>query len=65
MKGIRKYVLESWDELINKVTWPAWNQLQGSSILVLVATFLIAGIIYLMDSAFGNLMKLIYNNIFN
>jgi preprotein translocase subunit SecE len=65
METIRKYVRESWDELMHKVSWPTWKQLQSSSVLVLVATFIIAGIIYLMDSAFGNLLKLIYNNIFN
>ena len=59
MEGIKRYLVDSWDELMHKVTWPGWNQLQGSSILVLVATFLIAGVIYLMDSAFGQLMKLV------
>jgi len=65
MDTIKNYVSDSWNELMHKVSWPTWTQLQSSSVLVLVATFLIAAIIYLMDSAFGNLMKLIYNNIFN
>jgi len=44
---------ESYDELVYKVTWPSWKQLQSSSILVLVASLIIAGIIFLMDYVFG------------
>ncbi len=65
MQAVRRYIIDSWDELMHKTSWPNWNQLQSSSVLVLVATFIIAAIIYAMDSAFGQLMKLIYNNIFN
>ena len=65
MAGIKKYIEDSVDELKNKVSWPTWSELQSSAIVVLVAAFIIAGVIYLMDSAFGNIMKVIYNNIFN
>ena len=44
---------ESYDELVHKVTWPSWKQLQSSSILVLVASLIIAGIIFVMDYVFG------------
>ena len=44
---------ESYDELVYKVTWPSWKQLQSSSILVLVASLIIAGIIFVMDYVFG------------
>jgi preprotein translocase subunit SecE len=44
---------ESYDELVHKVTWPSWKQLQSSSILVLVASVIIALIIFLMDYIFG------------
>jgi|TARA_B110000285_G_scaffold226696_1_gene286855 preprotein translocase subunit SecE len=65
MAGIKTYIEDSVDELKNKVSWPTWSELQSSAIVVLVAAFIIAGVIYLMDSAFGNIMKVIYNNIFN
>ena len=65
MAGFRAYIEETVDELVNKVSWPTWQELQSSSIIVLVATFIVALLIYLMDSAFGNVMKMIYNNIFN
>jgi len=44
---------ESYDELVHKVTWPSWKQLQSSSILVLIASVIIALIIFLMDYLFG------------
>jgi preprotein translocase subunit SecE len=44
---------ESYNELVHKVTWPTWKQLQSSSILVLVASVIISLIIFLMDYVFG------------
>ncbi len=63
MSEIKKYVLESFDELKNKVSWPTWKELQSSSILVLVASFIIAIMIYLMDLGFGQLMKAVYKTL--
>ena len=54
------YIKDSYDELMNKVSWPSWSELQSSSIVVAIATVIIALIIYIMDSAFSNAMKLFY-----
>ena len=54
------YIKESYDELMNKVSWPSWSELQSSSIVVAIATVIIALIIYVMDSVFDNAMKLFY-----
>ena len=54
------YIKESYDELMNKVSWPTWSELQSSSIVVAIATVIIALIIYIMDSAFSNVMNLFY-----
>jgi preprotein translocase subunit SecE len=51
--SLRTTFRESYDELLHKVTWPTWKQLQSSSILVLVASAIIAIIIFLMDYIFG------------
>jgi len=64
MASIKTYIAESVDELTNKVSWPTWPELQSSGIVVLVATFIIAILIYLMDLGFGQLMDVIYNTIF-
>ena len=55
------YIKESYDELINKVSWPSWSELQSSSIVVAIATVIIALIIYAMDSVFSNVMNLFYS----
>jgi len=60
MAKIGEYIKESTDELLNKVSWPTWAELQSSAVIVLVASVIFAIIIYLMDTSFSNLMKLIY-----
>jgi preprotein translocase subunit SecE len=51
MEKIKEYVSASYDELINRVTWPTWSELQSSTVLVLVASLLIALVVFGMDSA--------------
>ena len=55
------YIKESYDELMNTVSWPSWSELQSSSIVVAIASAIIALIIYVMDSAFSNVMNLFYS----
>ena len=57
----KSYIKESYEELVNKVSWPTWSQLQNSSVVVAIATLIIALIIYLMDQVFSNIMKVFYN----
>lgn len=64
MAGFRTYIEEATDELLNKVSWPTWKELQSSSIIVLVASFIVALIIYLMDFSFGQILGFIYEQIF-
>jgi len=51
--GIRTYIEEIITELTTKVSWPSWEDLQTSSIIVLVTSVLLALLIFLMDYAFG------------
>ena len=44
----QSYIKSSYDELVNKVSWPSWSELQSSSIVVAIASIIIALIIYLM-----------------
>lgn len=55
------YIKSSYDELINKVSWPSWSELQSSTIVVAIASIIIALIIYLMDQTFSNIMKVFYS----
>ena len=46
---------------MNKVSWPTWSELQSSSIVVAIASAIIALIIYLMDQTFSNIMDVFYS----
>jgi preprotein translocase subunit SecE len=61
MDKISNYFRESYQELTEKVTWPTWMQLQQSTIIVLVATLIITALVWIMDLASQNLLKLIYS----
>ena len=54
------YLTESYKELMEKVTWPTWLQLQQSTIIVLIATILITAIVFVMDLATKGLLDFIY-----
>jgi len=51
--SIKTYVSESYNELVHKVSWPTWKDLQASAIVVLVSALIISLIIFLMDYIFG------------
>ena len=57
----QSYLKSSYDELINKVSWPTWSELQSSSIVVAIASLIIALIIYLMDRVFSGGMDIFYS----
>jgi len=59
--SIKGYLKESYTELVHKVTWPTWAELQNSAILVMVATLIIALIVSAMDFSFGKVMELVYS----
>jgi preprotein translocase subunit SecE len=61
MNKIGTYFRESYKELLEKVTWPTWSQLQQSTVIVLVATLLITLIVSIMDLISSSLLKLIYS----
>jgi preprotein translocase subunit SecE len=57
---IKLYFQEAFNELVHKVSWPTWSDLQSSALVVMVASLIIALIIFAMDYSFQNLMDLIY-----
>ena len=46
---------------MHKVTWPSWEELQSSAIIVMVASLIIALIIAGMDLGFKTVMDGIYS----
>jgi preprotein translocase subunit SecE len=55
------YFKESYSELMHKVTWPAWSELQGSATLVMVTSVILALVIWAMDFLFDNAMGFVYS----
>ncbi|HOO99810.1 MAG TPA: preprotein translocase subunit SecE [Bacteroidales bacterium] len=62
--GFKTYLKESYTELVHKVTWPTWADLQNSAVLVMVATAIIALVIAGLDFAFGQIMETFYDLLF-
>ena len=44
MNKISAYFKDSYHELMEKVSWPTWEQLQQSTMIVLVATIVITAL---------------------
>jgi preprotein translocase subunit SecE len=61
MAKLKVVLQESYEELTEKVSWPTWAQLQSSSMLVAVASVIIALIVYVMDQSFSNLLSMFYS----
>lgn len=53
MDKVTNYIKESYDELMHKVTWPTWSELQNSTVLVTVASIIIALMVFVMDFIVG------------
>jgi preprotein translocase subunit SecE len=60
MNKISNYFSESFKELSEKVTWPTWEQLQQSTMIVLGATLLITALVWVMDFIAAGGLNFIY-----
>lgn len=49
MNKVRNYFRESYHELVHKVSWPTWRELQSSTVVVLSATLVITLLVWGMD----------------
>ena len=54
------YIKDSYKELVEKVSWPSFTQLQSSTIVVMVASLIFAMIVLVMDISFETVMQGIY-----
>jgi preprotein translocase subunit SecE len=52
MNKITAYFEEAYDELMHKVTWPTWGELQDSAVVVLVTALIISLVVLGIDVAF-------------
>ena len=59
MESLKLYIKESYNELVNKVTWPSLPMLQQTTVVVIVASIIFSLIIFVMDGA----SKLVLNDL--
>lgn len=57
MNSLNTYFRESYDELMNRVSWPTLADLQQSTTVVLVASVIIALMIWVMDTGSNAFLK--------
>lgn len=55
------YIQEAYDELVHKVSWPSWDELQQTTIIVLVSLIIITLVIFGMDFLSERVLTLLYN----
>ena len=60
MKKLIRQLKEVRDEFLYKVTWPSLDELIEGSILVAIASLIIAVVVLVMDLASQGIMGLIY-----
>jgi preprotein translocase subunit SecE len=56
-----EYIKESYDELMHKVSWPTWSELQNSAVVVSVASLIIALVVFVMDKSFEVILQQFYS----
>ena len=53
-------IKESYNELVHKVSWPTKSELANSTVIVMVASIIMALVIWLIDLCINNIMHFVY-----
>ena len=61
LKKFITYCKDSYGELAHKTTWPTRAELTHNSIVVLVASIIIAIAVFLVDTLFEKFLEFIYS----
>ena len=60
MKKIVAYIKDAYNEFVYKVSWPSKEELSSSTVIVMIASLIIALVVFGMDSLFEWILKLLY-----
>ena len=63
MKKIVDYFKNSYNELVQKVSWPTRKEVSNSAVIVLVASIIIAIVVFAVDFVFEHAIRFVYDNI--
>ncbi|MCX6182512.1 MAG: preprotein translocase subunit SecE [Bacteroidetes bacterium] len=55
------YLKDIYNELVYKVSWPTWKEVQSSALLVLVGVVIFSLLIFGMDISLNTVMDFIYD----
>ena len=58
---LKAYFADVYNELVHKVSWPSWSELQSSATIVMIASVIIGIGVLVMDFSFRHIMEFIYN----
>jgi preprotein translocase subunit SecE len=60
MNSMVKYFNDSYKELINKVSWPTWTQLEMTAVSVILSTIVLSLLLFGMDWLLLYVLDFIY-----
>jgi preprotein translocase subunit SecE len=60
MSKVGSYIQEAYDELVHKVSWPSWDELQQTTIIVLVSLIITTIVIFGMDFSAEKVLTFLY-----
>lgn len=61
-KNIVNNIKEICNDLIYKVSWPTKQELSNSTLVVMVASFIMSLIVFFIDFSFENIVAFFYRN---
>jgi preprotein translocase subunit SecE len=60
MEKLTLYLKESYNEFTKEVSWPTFQQLQESTLVVIATALVLAFLIFVMDALCGTILKALY-----
>lgn len=60
MKKFINYIKDSYNELVHKVSWPSRTELTSSAVIVMIASIIMALVVWGVDTVFENLIKKVF-----
>lgn len=61
MSKFSSYINDTYSELVSKVSWPTWKELNSSAVIVMVSSLITSLFIYGSDMFFKFVMEMIYS----
>ena len=59
MSKIGGYIKESYNELMDKVSWPTWEELKGSTYVVLFLSLILIVFLFFIDFLLAKILNII------